>query len=395
MPRPENYFTNLTAMHSTSVITISRSAIKANLDALRQMIGPTVRISSVVKANAYGHGIDVYPPLAEEMGIDHFSVFSFEEAAAVKQAVKNADVCIMGMVEDSQIPEAVEKGIEMFVFDRYRLGIILETAKRLKTPAKVHIETETGMHRTGLEKKNVINVIEVLQQNSEHLVFKGLCTHLAGPESISNHVRVNKQVTHFQSIKRLFKKHNLFPEYTHIANSAGSVNYPHIKFNMVRVGILQYGFWPSKETFIRHYTLKKTYTDPLKRAISWKTRVMSIKEVDTGEFVGYGNFYLTGSPMRVAILPIGYSNGYSRDFSNKGRVLIHNSRCSVIGLVNMNMIAADITGIGEVRIGDEAVIIGKQGDLEISVSYFGTGSDRINYEVLSRLPAGIPRLVVD
>ena len=359
------------------------------------MVGPTVRISSVVKSNAYGHGLKTYPPLIEELGIDHFSVFSFDEALMVKKHTQTADVCIMGMIENRQVSKAIERGIEMFVFDLSRLKKVLSEAVRIGIPAKIHIELETGMHRTGIEKNELDTVIKILIENSQYLVFKGLCTHLAGPESIANHVRVNKQITHFQNIKHRFKRNNLFPEYTHIANSAGTINYPHIKFNMVRIGILQYGFWPSQETFIRHYTLKKAYKDPLTRAISWKTKVMTIKKIATGDFVGYGNFYLAGSDMLIAILPIGYSNGYSRDFSNKGRVLIGGKRCSIIGLVNMNMIAVDITEAEHVKIGDEAVIIGKQGDLEISVSYFGTGSDSINYEVLSRLPIDIPRKIID
>lgn len=382
-------------MHTSSVINISRSAIDANFRTIREMIGPTVRVSSVVKANAYGHGLDIYPPLAESLGIDHFSVFSFDEAVLVKKYTKEADICVMGMISEEQIPEALEKGIEMFIFDLYRLDLVLKEAKKLNVPAKIHVELETGMHRTGIEKNELNTVIRILEENNKHLILKGLCTHLAGPESIANHVRVNKQIAHFQNIKHRFKRNNLFAEYTHIANSAGTINYPHIKFNMVRVGILQYGFWPSQETFIRHYTLKKAYKDPLQRALSWTTKVMNIKAINTGEFVGYGNFYLASNDMRIAILPIGYSNGYSRDFSNKGRVLINGERCSIIGLVNMNMIAADITEAGDVKIGDEAVIIGKQGDLEISVSYFGTGSDRINYEVLSRLPIDIPRKVAD
>ena len=164
---------------------------------------------------------------------------------------------------------------------------------------------------------------------------------------------------------------------------------------MVRIGILQYGFFPSREVLIDYLTRHKENDYPLTRLISWKTKVMDVKSVKAGDFIGYGTSYLANANMKVASIPVGYSHGFSRSLSNQGRVLIQGKRLSVVGMVNMNMTLVDVSNLEGVQKGDEVVLIGKQGDLEISVSSFGEFSDLVNYELLTRLPSNIPRKIVD
>jgi alanine racemase len=165
--------------------------------------------------------------------------------------------------------------------------------------------------------------------------------------------------------------------------------------DMVRIGIMQYGFWPSIETYIQYFNGKDNRTDPLDRIIAWKSKVMSTKIVKEGEFVSYGTTYLALEEKEIAVVPVGYSHGYSRMLSNQGRVLIGGYRVGVIGMVNMNMLIADITSVPDVKVGDEVVIIGKQGDLEISVASFSEISNQVNYELLVRLPATTRRTATD
>ena len=190
-------------------------------------------------------------------------------------------------------------------------------------------------------------------------------------------------------------KFGLPPKIRHTACSAAALRYSATKMDMARIGILQYGFFPSKEILIHYLTKNKEHEFPLRRVISWKSKVMSIKKVKTGEFIGYGTSYLANSDMKIATIPVGYSHGFSRLLSNQGRVLIHGQRVSVVGAVNMNMMSVDITNLEGVKNGDEVVIIGKQGDMEISVASFGDVSNLVNYELLTRLPHDIPRIVVD
>ena len=168
--------------------------------------------------------------------------------------------------------------------------------------------------------------------------------------------------------------------------------------DMVRIGISQYGFWPNRETYMnfvkKHPDVQKKHKDPLKRVMSWKSEVMSTKEVPAGEFIGYGNTYLTSRDQQIATVPIGYSHGFGRNLTNVGIVLINGERAPVAGLVNMNLLTIDITDVPNVQKGDEVVIIGRQGDQEMTVASFSEMRNFMNYEVLVQIPSKLPRHVV-
>ena len=376
-------------------ILISQSSIKNNINFLKETLGDKVKISSVIKANAYGHGIEVFAKEVEKNGIDHFSVFSYLEAVRARKLLSDSsDVMIMGWVDNDDLEDAIIQGFEFYVFDLEKLTYAIKISTKLNIKAKIHIEVETGLNRTGFNSKEFNEVIKLINNNEKFLIIKGICSHLAGPESIANHVRVKKQINTFKSRIKKLTSNNIFPTYNHIACSAGAFSYPEARFNMVRIGIMQYGFWSSKETYLKFIHNRKNIEDPLQRVISWKTKIMSIKKVKTGEFISYGTTYLSQDDMKIAIIPIGYSTGYSRSLSNNGRVLIQGVRCGIIGLVNMNMIIADITNLDDVKIGDEVIIVGNQKNLSISVDSFSEISQQVNYEILSRIPMNIHRKLV-
>lgn len=382
-------------MNRSSEIILSEKAVQNNIKFLKKKLGPQVKISSVVKANAYGHGIEQIVPLFEKYGIDHFSVFDFTEAERVCSSISGkCSIMIMGWIPKDRMKKVLEKGFEFFVFNLERLKLALQTAKLLNVKAQIHLEAETGMNRTGFNAVDLAKAIEIINQNREYFEVVGFCTHLAGPESISNYLRIQKQLKVYQKLLTLLYNNDIRPTYRHVANSAGAFSYPKTRMDLVRIGIMQYGFWPSTETFVQYISSKRDKTDPLERIMSWHSRVMSVKEVNTGEFVGYGIAYLAQTEMKTALIPVGYASGFSRSLSNRGRVLICGQRCRVIGVVNMNMIVADITHVKDVSVGDEVVIIGKQGDLEIKVSAFSDISDQLNYEVLAHLSQRILRRVV-
>lgn len=381
---------------STSEITISKSALKNNISFLRREMGKNTRISSVVKGNAYGHGIHEFIPLALENKINHFSVFSANEAYSVLQASdKKMDVMIMGMVEGEELEWAIQEGVEFYVFEEDRLRNAIRIAKKLKKRAKIHVELETGMNRTGFSSKQFQKVINILEKYSDHLEFKGLCTHYAGAESIANYLRVEHQIRNYHNTYQGLLKGDILPEMRHTACSAAAMVYPQTRMDLVRIGIMQYGLWPGPEIFIHYLGKKKTRKDPLQPVISWKSRVMSVKSIGTGEFVGYGNSYQARENMKIAVVPVGYADGYTRSLSNQGRALIRGHRVGVVGVVNMNMLLLNISEVPDAVKGDEVVLIGKQGDQTISVASFGEFSNQLNYELLARLPSNIKRVVID
>lgn len=384
-------------MRHTSYIEISRQAYRQNMDFLKSDIGPKTEISVVVKGNAYGHGIENIVSLAEENGIRHFSTFSADEALRVHNASKSrSEVMIMGMLENDDLEEILQKGISFYVFEFERLNATIEIAKKLQVKAKIHVEVETGFHRTGFEWEEKEALMEILKENAAHLSLKGLCTHYAGAESISNYVRVRKQIKQYKRFKHWFKAQGINFEKYHTACSAATLLYPETKMDLVRIGIASYGFWPTQETYMyRFQSLAENNKNPLKRLISWKSSVMNTKSVKMGEFIGYGSSYMAPRDMKIALVPIGYGHGYSRLLSNQGKVLISGKIVAVVGTVTMNSIALDITDLAEVHKGDEVVIIGVQGELEITVASFGESSQQVNYELLTRLALDIPRSIVD
>ncbi|MFO8234257.1 MAG: alanine racemase [Bacteroidales bacterium] len=383
-------------MTGTSVIEINRSALIHNLTFLRNYLGEKVKISSVVKANAYGHGIEEFVSIAESAGINHFAVFSGDEAIRVCEVKdKDSQIMVMGWMSEEELDWAVQNEVEFFVFEHDKLEETLRLAKKNEKKAIIHIEVETGMNRTGFTQKDLHKVVKILQENRGYFVIKGLCTHYAGAESIANHVRVQRQIKKYNRIHKWLTNRGIEPELRHTACSAAAMTYPKTRMDMVRIGILQYGFWPSPETFIHFVHKRMEKTNPLQRVLSWKSQVMSIKTVQAGEFVSYGTYYMAQEEKSIAVVPVGYSHGYSRSLSNQGRVLIDGQRVPVIGVVNMNMLIADVTQLEDVKKGDEVVLIGDQEGVTITLSSFADFNNQLNYELLARLPVNIPRKIIN
>ncbi len=388
-------------MFSSSCIELSKSALRKNIRFLRKQIGPGIKYYSVVKANAYGHGIETFVPMAEECGIRRFSVAHEEEAYRVHEVCSDkSTIMIMGNVEGDALEWAIRQGISFFILDFHRLEQALKIARRLDIPAKIHLELETGMHRTGLEGEWLDKAIDLILQNQDYLHLEGTCTHYAGAESVANYRRIIDQYDAYMRLCEHVKSRGLHLGLRHTAASAAALAYPETRMDMVRIGIAQYGFWPSKETEMQYIVQtqdrkKSRYVDPLKRVLTWKSRVMSIKNVNQGEFVGYGTSYLTTRPHRVASVPVGYFHGFPRSLSNVGRALIRGRRVAIVGYVNMSMLLINVTDVPDASVDDEVVLIGKQNKSQITVSSFSDLTNLLNYEVLVRIPSEIPRVVVE
>ncbi len=382
--------------HSSHIL-LSRAALRRNLSFVRRQIGEGVRLSSVIKGNAYGHGIEHFVPLAESLGVDHFAVFDAREAYRVSHCKRpDTGVMVMGFVDPEELEWAVESGVEFYVFDFHRLEAAIAVARRLGKPARIHLELETGLNRTGFTAAALPRVVEKLQEHPDAVILEGLCTHYAGAESVSNYLRIREQIEHFRTMDGWLRERGVHPRFRHTACSAAALSYPETIMDMVRIGIVQYGFWPSTETKI-HYLARtgRLSERPLRRVITWKSRVMGVKKVAVGEFVGYGTSFLADHPTRIATIPVGYAHGFARSLSNQGHVLVRGRRVPVAGIVNMNLTIVDVSSVPDVQVGDEVVLIGSQNHQAITVSSFSDLSNQLNYELLTRLPADIPREVVE
>lgn len=380
-------------MKASSVIKLNKAALQSNWEFLRNNF-KNVKISAVVKGNAYGHGISAYVPMAEECGVNHFSVFNASEAYEVFNAASNdTTIMIMGSLDDEDITWAIQNDIEFYVFTNERLHTAVKLSKKIGKKALIHIEVETGMYRTGFSLPELSELIEYISENKDYLIFKGLCTHFAGAESVANYIRIKKQKIVFKKAIKKCKEAGTEPEIIHTCCSAAAVRMPDMHYDMLRIGIMQYGFWSGPEVLIEYLNKNNVIKSPLRRIIRWESTVMSLKEVPTGEFIGYGTSFFSHQPMKLAIVPVGYAHGFSRSLSNTGVVLLKGFRAPVIGTVNMNCIAIDVTNIPDVAQGTTVMLIGSQGEHEVSVASFGEMSNQLNYELLTRLPVTIERKV--
>mgnify|MGYP005818829361 CR=1 FL=1 len=380
--------------NNSSKVELNKNAIASNVDFIRSQIGKGVKLSCVVKANAYGHGIEQMVPELEENGVRHFSVFSSFEARKVYEVTKRkSTIMVMGDIEREDLSWIIEKQIECFVYNFHTLHLLIEEAKDQKTKACIHIELETGMNRHGFSQKQFEELFKFLISEKENYIFQGLCTHFAGAESSANYKRIHDQQQVFLKGLRLFREKNLIPRNVHSSCSAAVLAYPEFNHDLVRVGILTYGLWPSTEIELTYKIKNKTQKSPLKRVLSWKSRITDISFVESGEFIGYGNSYLAEKDMKIASVPVGYGYGFNRSLSNTGRVIVNGVRLSVIGMVNMNMFLIDASNV-DISINDEVIIIGRDRDKSINVKHFGNLSDTLNYELLTRIDKDIPRKLI-
>ena len=380
--------------NNSSVVELNKNAIANNVEFIKKQIGDSVKLSCVVKANAYGHSIEKMVPELEENGVRHFSVFSSFEAREVYQATnKKSTIMIMGDISAEDLSWVVDKQVECFVYNFHMLNKLMEEANKQNTKACIHVELETGMNRHGFSKSNWKELIKHLKKEKDHFILQGLCTHFAGAESSANYKRIQEQQEVFLNGLSVFRDNDLIPQNVHSSCSAAILAYPEFNHDLVRVGILTYGLWPSTEMELTYKIKNNTQNSPLRRVLSWKSKITDISYVESGEFIGYGNSYLAETDMKIASVPVGYGYGFNRSLSNTGRVLVNGSRLSVIGMVNMNMFLIDATNV-DISINDEVIIIGRDGDKSINVKHFGNLSDTLNYELLTRIDKAIPRKLV-
>ena len=348
-------------------IQVDLNAIAANTRALRQAIAPTPHMMAVVKANAYGHGLIPVARTALKNGADHLGVAVPEEGEALRKAGIDAPVLVLGPVNQQGAEASVRWGLIQTVFDRERVRMLENAAARLGLVAQVHLKCDTGMGRIGVRtKEELLSVLEEINA-CPHVRLTGAFTHFADADGETD-AYSRAQMAAFEEMRALLPKDILF----HAAASAAGVRYPQARYQMVRQGISLYGCPPVPES------------PKLLPALSWHTEVSYVKTVPPGASVSYGRTFTAQRETRVATLPVGYGDGYHRALSNKAYVLIGGQRCPVIGRVCMDQIMADVSALPPeaCRLGAPAVLLGRQGNEEITAEELGAWAGTISYEML-------------
>ncbi len=403
-------------------LEISEGAYARNLAFFRRLVGPGVELAAVVKANAYGHGMELVAGLAARHGADSFCVHSLDEALRLRRAGFTQDVLIMGHVPLARLAEAVAEDFRLVLYN-------LESARRLaelaadRGPVRVHLKIETGTHRQGIDDPDLGAFLELLRRHGRrqrplgggggYLQVDGVYTHFANIEDTTDPAYARRQLDRFHRAVERLRAAGLDPGKRHAACSAATLVFPRTHFEMVRLGVSQYGLWPSKETFLSYRMAGASanggpHRDPpdglvrtagaadrLEPILTWKARISQLKRVPAGRLVGYGCTWQTPRETRLAVLPVGYADGYDRRLSNQAYVLVRGRRAPVRGRVCMNLTLVDVTDVPGVELEDEAVLLGRQGDQRIAAGRLAELAGTIHYEITSRLAADLPRIVVE
>lgn len=371
-------------------IELDEAAVMHNIGLFRRHIGDKL-LMVAVKGNAYGHGLREIVPMFVRAGIDWFGVHSLDEAIGVRDAGAENNVLILGYVPFERLADAVQRDFHMVIASWETADALARVAASQQKVVPVHIKIETGTNRQGVDGRE-LQILARFVEDSPYLRLEGLTTHFANIEDTTDHNYAMRQLERFEQQSDSLAKHGIKAEMRHTASSAATMLFRSTHFDMVRLGISAYGLWPSRETYVS--LLQEGHSVfPLRPILSWKTLVSQLKEVKAGAYIGYGCSYRTTRDIRLAVLPIGYYDGYDRGLSNIGYVLIRGKRAPVRGRICMNLMMVDVTDIPEVQQEDEVILIGYQGDEHISADLLASMIGTINYEFVTRLPHHIPRLI--
>ena len=379
-------------------------SLNPNLKIFKKIIGPKVRLMSVVKSNAYGHGlIEVSQILDKEKSVDFLATVNLEEALFLRRNKIKKPLLVLSFydLDKKQIQRAIGQNISLVVYGLKQARFINQAAQSLKKRAKIHFKVDTGTSRLGLPIAAAYKCIKTLLQY-KNLFLEGLFTHYAASEEMDQSFTLRQTHDFYHLIRRLEKENIVIPV-KHAACSAAALMNRQYHFDAIRLGVSLYGLWSLEDG----HAIRKKYH--LKPALAWKTRVIQVKELTKGATVGYGRTFKAKKKIKIAVLPVGYWDGYDRKLSGGplgyarggGEVLISGKRCKVLGRVCMNLIMVDVTG-RNVKVGEEAVLIGQQAPRlrsggrreEITVDELAKKIGTINYEVVTRINPLINRLIV-
>ncbi len=365
-------------------IEIDLSAIADNTRHVAGLVGPDVRVLVSLKADAYGHGALRVARTALRNGASWLGVATVSEAEPLRDGGIEAPILVFGYTAPWQAREAVRLDLRATVYSLETARALSRAAGDLGRVMRVHVKVDTGMARLGLRAEEVANVVRFVEELGRlpGIVVEGIFTHFATADS-ADRSYAEKQLARFHDVVSALTERGLRPPIIHAANSAAMLAFPEARFDMVRPGVAIYGIHPSEEVRL---------PDGFRPALAFKTQVAQVKEVPAGEGVSYGATYVTERPTRVAVLPVGYADGFRRAPANWGEVLVRGRRAPLIGRVCMDQCMIDVTDIPEVRAGDEAVLIGRQGDDALTAEEVAARLGTIAYEVVAELLARVPRL---
>jgi Alr-MurF fusion protein len=354
-----------------SWLEVDLEALASNVRSLKKLVGDQVALMAVVKADAYGHGAVSVSRTALLNGAEYLAVGSITEALELTEAGIDAPILVMNYTPVSAVRQAIRQHITLTVYDLDLARAYDRAARELGGKLSVHVKVDTGMGRLGVLASEALPFFRHLF-NLKHLEIEGIYTHFASADEAPEYTA--HQVKTFRDILKPLRASGFNFAYTHAANSAGTLSSPDNHFNMVRIGLAMYGLSPSSSV---------TVPADFRPVMAWKTVIAQVKTLPPNSPVGYGRTYYTHEEERIAVIPVGYADGFRRAPNNWGEVLVHGQRAPLVGRVSMEKASINVTHIPDVSIGDEVVLIGTQGDETITADDIAERLDTISYEVIT------------
>lgn len=361
-------------------VLIDLDALQNNYRLVKEHVPPTVNVMCVIKADGYGHGMLETAQALSKAGARHFAVAIPEEGVLLRENGIEGEILVLGAATPRAASEAIRHSLSQTVFTPEMVQLLEKEALRLQMDAKVHIKLDTGMNRIGLRTVQEAQAVAKALEECPHVKAVGVYTHLAAADEPEADGTLNAysrmQLERFRELRACFDS----SLQAHAANSALTLLEPANDFDMVRAGIILYGY-PPVPTRI-----------PFRTVMSWRTEVVHVKTVQAGEAIGYGCAFTASREMRVATVAVGYGDGYHRACSHGGMMLIRGKRVPILGRVCMDQTMVDVTEIPEAAVGDEVVLLGRQGEEEIDAEELARWADTISYEVLLSIAPRVARL---
>jgi alanine racemase len=350
---------------------IDLGRLRRNLQLIRRDLPAKVKLLAVVKDEAYGHGALDVARIALEEGADCFGLSTLEEALSLREAGIKAPLLLLGERQEAELPWCVAHDLTVCVNESNTVRKLAKVAAAAGKRAPVHVKIHTGMSRYGVRWDEALSLIELIC-SEKSLLLEGAMTHFSQSDELDK-TFANLQISRFDQVMAALAEKGIRVKYQHLCNSGGFLDLPQAHRDMVRTGILMFGIFPSSVC---------RRIPGIEPVMSVKARIAAIQKLEPGEVVGYGMRYTAPSQRRIAVLPIGYGDGFPR-VRNQGGALIHGKRAPLVGGIAMDALMVDITDIPEAQMWDEAVVMGRQGNEEISVHDLAKLKGSVSYEVLT------------
>jgi alanine racemase len=354
-------------------VCIHLEALKTNFQHIRQFVLPTTKILPVIKADAYGHGAVPVARTLAPLGVFGFGVASVPEGILLREHHIHTPILIMGPLLRDHLHDIIHYDLTPVISHPDILHQLLTLLPSDKPPFPIHLKIDTGLHRLGFDAKEALTLIPSLTSSASPVTLQGLLTHFADADNPDPSF-TNQQLHQFQTFIKLVQELGILIPIYHMANSAGILFHPTSHLGMVRPGLMLYGYTPGHEI-----ASLPIHLEPVMQA---KTYIAHLRSLEPGEAVGYNALFRTRRPSQIAVLPVGYTHGFPRHLTGTGHVLIQGAAAPIIGKICMDMMMVDVTDIPNPSIGEEVVLLGKQGRNEITAQDYSIWLNTIPYEIL-------------